>query len=86
MQTDRDADRQRQTAERMDRQRDNNPGNREALIKPHFKHVHVHKVHIKAALKIVATSLEARDAFKVIVCFLQHGYSKACIQVHFCFI
>ena len=44
-QTDRDADRQRQTGERMDRETGNNSGNREALIKPHLKHVH--KVHIR---------------------------------------
>ena len=39
-----------------------------------------------AAFKIVAASLEARGAFKIVACFLYHGTSKVCLQVHFCFI
>ena len=39
-----------------------------------------------AAFKFVVASLEARGAFKIVACFLHHGNSKVCLQVHFCFI
>ena len=29
--------------------------------------------------KIVAASLEARGAFKIVACFLHHGNSKVCL-------
>ena len=39
-----------------------------------------------AAFNIVVASLEVRGAFKIVACFLRHGNSKVCLQVHFRFI
>ena len=39
----------------------------------------------KAAFNIVAASLETRDAFKIVTCFLHHGNSKAC-SLHLTFL
>ena len=41
---------------------------------------------VRAAFKIVAAMLAARGAFKIVACFLHHGNSKVCLQVHFRFI
>ena len=37
----------------------------------------------RAAFKIIAAMLAARGTLKIVACFLHHGKSKVCLQVHF---
>ena len=48
--------------------------------------LNIGNLNIRAAFKSIAASLEARDAVKIVACFLHHGNSKVCLHVHFRFI
>ena len=51
-----------------------------------FTHKGKNFKRVSAVFKIEAASLEARGAFKIVICFLHHGNSKVCLLVHFRFI